>query len=198
MELIRQDPDPSAYLAACETVDHRHPLVAETASRLRERTGGRTDGEGGLVRYAEAAFDFVRDAVPHSFDSGDQRVAWRASDVLATRNGICYAKSHALAALLRHEGIPAALCYQKLNVVHGLIALKLPGRPWARQDPRGNKPGVDARFSLDGERLAFTPDPDAGEYDIPALYAVPPEPVLTALKRARDRARLERLLPERL
>ncbi|MFP8961390.1 transglutaminase domain-containing protein [Streptomyces nanhaiensis] len=198
MELIQQDPDPSAYLAACEAVDHRHPLVAETASRLRERTGGRTDGEGGLVRYAEAAFDFVRDTIPHSFDSGDRRVAWRASDVLATRNGICHAKAHALAALLRHEGIPAALCYQKLNVVHGLVALRLPGRPWARQDPRGNKPGVDARFSLDGERLAFTPDPDAGEYDIPELHAAPPEPVLTALKRAGDRAQLERLLPERL
>ncbi|MGY1452752.1 transglutaminase-like domain-containing protein [Streptomyces sp. SS8] len=198
MELIQQDPDPFAYLAACEAVDHRHPLVAETASRLRERTGGRTDGEGGLVRYAEAAFDFVRDTIPHSFDSGDQRVAWRASDVLATRNGICHAKAHALTALLRHEGIPAALCYQKLNVVHGLVALRLPGRPWARQDPRGNKPGVDARFSLDGERLAFTPDPDAGECDIPELHAAPPEPVLTALKRAGDRAQLERLLPERL
>ncbi|MFD1829706.1 transglutaminase family protein [Streptomyces desertarenae] len=201
MELIQQTPDTSAYLAADEAVDHRHPLVAGTASRLRALTGGRTgdtEDAAALVRYAEAAFDFVRDTVPHSFDSGDPRVAWRASDVLATRNGICHAKSHAPAALLRHEGIPTALCYQKLDVVHGLVAVRLPGRPWARQDPRGNKPGVDARFSLDGERLAFTPDRAAGEYDIPLLYAAPPEPVLTALRSARDRAHLELLLPRSL
>jgi transglutaminase-like putative cysteine protease len=125
-------------------------------------------------------------------------VAWRASDVLATRNGICYATSHAPTAPLRHEGIPAALCYRKPNVVHGLVALKLPGRPWIRQDPCGNGPGVDARFSPDGERLAFTPDPEAGEYDVPVLHAAPPEPVLAALRRAEDRAHLERLLPEEL
>jgi hypothetical protein len=41
MELIRRDPDPSAYLAADEAVDHRHPPVAETASRLWEPLGGR-------------------------------------------------------------------------------------------------------------------------------------------------------------
>ncbi|CAM5370161.1 hypothetical protein SHIRM173S_01475 [Streptomyces hirsutus] len=67
--------------------------------------------------------------------------------------GICYAKAHALAALLRAEDIPTALCYQDLGVVHGLVAVRFHGA-WHRQDPRGNKPGVDARFSLDGERRA--------------------------------------------
>ncbi|PJE99751.1 transglutaminase [Streptomyces carminius] len=189
MELTQQALELSAYLAADEAVDHRHPLVARTAARLRSSAGAEPES------YARAAYEFVRDAVPHSYDSGDPRVAWRASDVLATRNGICYAKSHALAALLRHAGIPAALCYQKLEVVHGLVAVKLPGRPWARQDPRGNRPGVDARFSLDGERLAYTPDPAAGQYDIPVLYAAPPAPVLDALRRSADRTELDRLLP---
>ncbi|MEV5083815.1 hypothetical protein AB0K74_35150, partial [Streptomyces sp. NPDC056159] len=91
----------------------------------------------------------------------------------------CQAKAHALAALLRAEDIPTALCYQRLthdegggHVVHGLVAVRFNGA-WRRQDPRGNKPGVDARFSLAGERLAFVPDPKSNELDYPVLYAEP-------------------------
>lgn len=107
MELIQRVPELSAYLAADEAIDHKHPLVRETVTELR---GGTTDAHA----YAAAAYAFVRDTIAHSADSGDMRVAWRASDVLATRNGICHAKSHALAALLRAAGIPTALCYQAL------------------------------------------------------------------------------------
>jgi hypothetical protein len=198
MRLIPETADPDRYLAADEAIDHDHPVVARIADRLRREAGGGAEDPSDPEAYARAAFAFVRDAIPHSFDSGDPRVAWRASDVLASRNGICYAKSHALAALLRRAGIPAALCYQVFDVIHGLVAVKLPGRSWARQDPRGNKPGVDARFSLDGERLAFTPDPARGEFDHPTLFATPPAPVRDALRAARDRAHLERLLPAEL
>ncbi|BFO19415.1 hypothetical protein SHKM778_58030 [Streptomyces sp. KM77-8] len=76
----------------------------------------------------------MRDTIPHSQDSGDLRVTWRASDVLEQRTGICYAKAHALAALLRAEDIPTALCYQNLGVVHGLIAVRF-NTAWHRQDP---------------------------------------------------------------
>jgi transglutaminase-like putative cysteine protease len=124
------------------------------------------------------------------------RVTWRASDVLEQRTGICYAKAHALTALLRAEGIPAGLCYQLLGEIHGLVALKLPGHDaWARQDPRGNKPGVDAQFSLTEERLAFVPDAGQGELDYPTLYATTPAPVLDCLRRATDRPHLWRTLP---
>lgn len=34
---------------------------------------------------------------------------------------------------------------------------------WLRVDARGNKEGVDAQFSLDGERLAFAVRPECGE-----------------------------------
>lgn len=122
---------------------------------------------------------------------------WRASDVLEQRTGICYAKAHALAALLRAEDIPTALCYQDLGVVHGLVAVRFHGA-WHRQDPRGNKPGVDARFSLDAERLAFTPDPGAGEKDHPVLYAAPHPAVLAALRAAPDSPHLWRTLPATL
>lgn len=199
MELIQQVPGTSAYLAADEAIDHGHPLVRETAAHLRSVTED-------AYTYAAAAFDFVRDSITHSADSGDMRVTWRASDVLATRNGICHAKSHALAALLRAEGIPAALCYQRLaddngdpGPVHGLIALRLPGRDrWDRQDPRGNRPGVDARFSLDEERLAWPVRPEFDEMDYPELYAAPHPLVLRGLRAAADRARLWRTLPAAL
>ncbi|MFE2475884.1 transglutaminase domain-containing protein [Streptomyces sp. NPDC059389] len=196
MQLIPQSPEIHAYLAADEVMDHGHPLVGETADALWTFAGD-------AYSYAKVAFEFVRDAIPHSADSGDPRVSWRASDVLRTRNGICYAKSHALVALLRARGIPAGLCYQRLTdddgsnpVVHGLIALRLPGAAdWARQDPRGNKPGVDARFSLDAERLAFPVRPELGEVDHPELYATPHPAVLGALRESADGPALRRNLP---
>ncbi|WP_371101236.1 transglutaminase domain-containing protein [Streptomyces sp. PU_AKi4] len=190
MQLIQENPDLSAYLAADEVIDHHHPLVRETAARLAA-------GVADSYEYARVAFEFVRDTIPHSQDSGDLRVTWRASDVLEQGTGICYAKAHALAALLRAEDIPTALCYQNLGVVHGLVAVRFRGA-WHRQDPRGNKPGVDARFSLDGERLAFDPDPASGETDHPVLYAAPHPVVLDALRAATDRPHLWRTLPAAL
>jgi transglutaminase-like putative cysteine protease len=196
MEPIQNTADLSAYLAADEVVDHHHPVVRETAARLAA-------GVADSYEYARAAYEFVRDAVPHSQDSGDLRVTWRASDVLALGTGICHAKSHALAALLRAEDIPTALCYQRLtddaggHLLHGLVAVRFHGA-WHRQDPRGNKQGVDARFSLDGERLAWIPDPAAGETDYPGLYAAPHPAVLAALRTAPDRPHLWRTLPSSL
>lgn len=192
MRLIQHHPDLSAYLAADEVIDHHHPRVRETAARLRT-------ADGDVYAYAKAAFDFVRDAIPHSADVDDPRVTWRASDVLAEETGICHAKAHALAALLRAGGIPTALCYQRFDVLHGLIAVRMPGRErWDRQDPRGNKPGVDARFSLDTERLAFTVRPESNEMDHPVLYDVPHPAVLSALRAARNRDQLIRTLPTTL
>ncbi|MFI0541300.1 transglutaminase family protein [Streptomyces sp. WSLK1-3] len=190
MELIQYTPDLSAYLAADEVIDHGHPTVRETAARLAAEAVDSYD-------YARLAFEYVRDTIPHSHDSGDLRVTWRASDVLEQGTGICYAKAHALTALLRAEDIPTALCYQRLDVVHGLVAVRFNGA-WHRQDPRGNKPGVDAEFSLDGERLAFTPAPESDETDYPVLYAEPHPAVLRVLKAAPDRQYLWRTLPAAL
>ncbi|MFD7993347.1 transglutaminase domain-containing protein [Streptomyces mexicanus] len=197
MELIQNTPDLSAYLASDDVIDHEHPVVRETAARLAQNV---TDS----YAYARSAYEFVRDTVPHSQDSGDPRVTWRASDVLRLRTGVCYAKAHALAALLRAEDIPTALCYQRLahddgtgHAVHGLVAVRFNGA-WHRQDPRGNKPGVDARFSLAGERLAWVPDPAAGEADYPELYTAPHPAVLHALRSAPDRPMLWRTLPTAL
>ncbi|WP_338681498.1 transglutaminase family protein [Streptomyces acidiscabies] len=197
MELIQNTPDLSAYLAADEVIDHHHPAVRQTAARLAADVPD-------SYAYAEAAFVYVRDGIPHSQDAQDPRVTWRASDVLQQRTGICYAKAHALAALLRAEDIPTALCYQLLrdddglgHAVHGLVAVRFNGA-WHRQDPRGNKAGVDAQFSLTGERLAWVPDAREGELEYQTLYAEPHPAVLRALQEATDRAHLWTTLPTAL
>ncbi|MDG9685487.1 transglutaminase family protein [Streptomyces sp. DH18] len=199
MELTQQYPDIGAYLAIDEAIDHEHPRVVEAATSLAH-------GVDTAYAYARAAFEFVRDTIAHSADSGDPRVTWRASEVLATRTGICHAKSITLVALLRARSIPAGLCYQRLAdddgtnpMVHGLVALRLPGTGrWARVDPRGNKPGVDAQFSLEEERLAWVAREEFNEVDYSVVYAAPPEVILHALRGARDRSELWQNLPERL
>lgn len=196
MEMTRAHPSLSAYTAESEAVDHGHPLVRSTAADLGAETSD-------AYTYAQAAYEHIRDRIAHSADIGEERVTWRASDVLARGHGICHAKSHALAALLRAASVPTALCYQRLTeddgtapVLHGLVAVLLPGRTrWDRQDARGNIPGIDARFSLDTERLAWTVRPELGEADCPVLFDEPHPAVLAALRAAPDRRTLWRTLP---
>jgi transglutaminase-like putative cysteine protease len=126
----------------------------------------------------------------HSFDASDPRVTLTANEVLEHRVGLCYAKSHLLAALLRAEGIPTGLCYQRLvhgegHVLHGLVAIYLDGT-WHRQDPRGNKEGVDAQFSLGAEKLAWNVDESLGEIDYPRIFTSPARCVIGTIRGATD------------
>lgn len=173
------------YLAASDCIDHEHPSIRAKAAALAE--GRETDAD-----VAEACFLFVRDAIRHSADFQQNPVTCAASDVLRHGTGFCYAKAHLLAALLRARGIPAGLCYQRLLLdqdrfpgrycLHGLVAVHLDGLGWYRCDPRGNKPGVDARFTPPTERLAFA-IAAPGEADLPGIHAEPLPEVVAALGR---------------
>ncbi|MET8631065.1 transglutaminase family protein [Kitasatospora sp. NPDC004669] len=171
MILQPETDDLAAYLAADQAIDHRHPELRRLAAELAT---------------PEAAFHHVRDQVAHSADAGAYSGAFRASEVLAARNAICHSKSHLLAALLRAQGVPAGLCYQRLEdgeggfVLHALNAVHLDGR-WSRLDARGNREGVDARYDLRTERLAWPVRPELGERDYPGIFATPPAPLLRAL-----------------
>ncbi len=195
MELIQQTPDLSAYLAADEAIDHHHPVVRETAARLAERAAD-------SYAYARAAYEFVRDTIPHSADSGDPRVTWRASDVIEQRTGICHAKAHALAALLRAEDIPTALCYQRL--LHQTAAMSCTvWSPCGSTAPgtgrtRAGTSRASSPLLPPWERLAWVPDKKSNEADYPVLYAVPHPVVLSALEAARDRPALWKTLPTAL
>lgn len=139
---------------------------------------------------AKRLYEWVRDEIPHSADAGHETVTCRASEVLRHRTGICYAKAHLLAALLRAVGVPCGLCYQVLRydssserlVVHGLngIYLESLGR-WVRVDARGNKASVEAQFCLDREHLAFPVDSALGEFTCRTVFARPLPSVVSCL-----------------
>ena len=123
-------------------------------------------------------------------------------------HGLCFAKSHLLAAILRCRGIPAGFCYQKLIldddtapvlIYHGLngVYLKSVGR-WIRLDARGNKPGVNAQFSLGTEQLAFPVRPEMGEEDGTVIYPAPDRMILASLTEHRTRSELWEDLPDEL
>jgi transglutaminase-like putative cysteine protease len=177
--------EPSTYLLEDEVVDVSHPAVRELSARLG---AGRADE----IAFARAAFTWVRDEIRHSWDAQDPRVTLTASETLREGVGLCYAKAHLLAAVLRGGGVPTGLCYQTLlgddgsgHVLHGLVAVHLRGG-WHRQDPRGNKPGIDARFSLGPERLAWPTRPELGEVDHPDVLAHPHPEVVARLRTATD------------
>lgn len=145
---------------------------------------------------ARLAFEFARDGIQHSFDTKSKAVTISAEDALARREGICFAKSHVLATLLRGMGIPAGFCYQRVlrkptvpesgHALHGLNAVYLEGHGWFRVDPRGNKPGVDSQFTIDHEQLAYPIRPELGEIDYPDVYTKPLPSVLKAMQETQD------------
>lgn len=193
---MRLEVDPtSTYLERDDAIETDAPQVIQLGAALR--ADHPDDGA-----FTRAAFEWVRDRITHSVDARDPRITVSATEVLRDGTGLCFAKSHLLAAVLRSQGIPAGLCYQRLrdehgHVLHGLVAVHLADN-WHRLDARGNKPGVDAQFRLGREQLAFRVDA-AGEMDYPRVYAQPAEVVLVALRGAEDALSLcEGGLPDRL
>jgi transglutaminase-like putative cysteine protease len=170
------------YLAASTYIDVDTPAIQAAARRLAE-------GAASELEVVRACFEFVRDEIRHSVDFELNPVTCKASDVLRHQTGYCYAKSHLLAALLRANGIPAGLCYQRLSVgdggapycLHGLNAVYLQDFGWHRIDARGNKPGVDARFDPPAERLAFAIR-ERDERMLPEIWAEPLPVVVDALE----------------
>lgn len=170
-----------AYLAPAMLVDSGAPEIAAFVERRL--------ADVDEIEAARRVFLYVRDEVAHSADIRGRRVTRSASDVLKFGEGICYPKSHLVAALLRKRGIPAALCYQRLTLfddepgsyaIHALNAVFL-GGAWHRIDARGNKEGVAAEFSLGEERLAFPVRPERDEVDYRVLYAEPHPAIVETL-----------------
>ncbi|HRJ51562.1 MAG TPA: transglutaminase family protein [Candidatus Thiothrix moscowensis] len=174
--------DLNAYRVSSPYIDWQHPEVLATATALAA-------GLESPPAIAQTCFEFVRDQIKHSWDYRLNPVTCKASDVLRFGTGFCYAKSHLLAALLRANGIPAGLCYQRLTItdeppfcLHGLNAVYLPEYGWYRLDARGNKRGVNAAFCPPLEKLAF-PILHPGEQDLPGIWAEPLPVVVDVLER---------------
>ena len=184
------------FLRSTDVIDWLHPDVSACARRLRG------DSNDPLV-IVRRCFEWVRDEIKHTADYQLKPVTCAASEVLHEGSGYCYAKSHLLAAVVRANGIPAGLCYQRLSLdghgapfcLHGLNAVHLAGIGWYRIDPRGNKPGIEAQFVPPAEQLAFRVN-TPGEADWSDVWADPHPVVVTALRAHSDADRLARALPD--
>ena len=189
------------YLKEDSVIDYENEIITQLADALYQEA----DGE---VEYIKKAYEFVRDNVSHSADINEDVLTCSASEVLKAGHGICFAKSHLLAALLRCKSIPTGFCYQKLIlddettpvlIYHGLNGVYINEyKKWIRLDARGNKEGVNAQFSLDEEYLAFPVRTEKGEEDGFTIYPNPDIKVLERLRNYKTRTELWNDLPTEL
>ena len=180
------------FLRSTRVVDWQDSRVLARAKLLaRDR--------GGQIEVARACFAWVRDEIPHTLDHELDPITCSASEVLAHGTGVCYAKSHLLAALLRANGIPCGFVYQRLPCddlgasfcLHGLNALWLPGVGWYRVDARGHRAELpQAQFEPPREVLPY------GDPLFPGIWAEPVGMVVRALETHRDRRALLANLPD--
>jgi transglutaminase-like putative cysteine protease len=108
LDLICESSNRNDYLIETDLINYSHPSIKAKADEISQNAANE-------VEFAHQAFEFVRDEVYHSWDIQSPRVTIRASDVLKYKEGICYAKSLLLCALLRNKGIPTGFCYQRLT-----------------------------------------------------------------------------------
>lgn len=186
MELIVESTELKDYLKEIDTVNFSHPLIKEIANDL-------FNNEQTEIEKVKNAFEYVRDKISHSWDIQSTKVTCKASEVLKDKEGICYAKSNLLAALLRSQGIPTGFCYQRLMIfdtpdkgysLHTLNGVFLRSiNRWIRLDARGNKPGVQAEFSINEEILAFPIQEKFDEKDYPIIYSEPNPKTMATLEK---------------
>lgn len=165
--------DLNKYLEESKTIDFKNYEILELSKEIFK--GIKND-----VEKIEKGFLYVRDKINHSGDINSSRVTKTASEVLKYKEGICYAKSMLLAALLRSQNIPVGFCYQKLTLkdtptsgycIHALNAVYIKNIDrWIRIDARGNTNGINAQFNLEKEELAFPIRQDYSEVDYPIIY----------------------------
>ncbi len=201
MIIVPYSDDFSKYLKNDIIIDYENEEIRKMSESLFENSGN------GL-EYIKTAYEYVRDNIFHSADINENEITCTASEVLKAGHGICFAKSHLLAALLRYRAIPTGFCYQKLIlddeiapilIYHGLNGVYIKEyKKWIRLDARGNKNGVNAQFSIDNEQLAFPIRPEKGEEDNFTVYPNPAAKILDKLKEYKTRAELWYDLPTEL
>lgn len=201
MQLTIETNDLNEYLVTSDLIDYEQQNIQAVAKNLAKNTNNKID-------LAKLAYEYVRDNISHSFDINSNVVTCEASNVLKHQEGICFAKSHLLAALLRCLSIPSGFCYQKLVLddadkslmtLHGLNAIYLESLDkWIRVDARGNKAGVKAEFNLEREVLAYSVRAEYQELDFTTVYSEPNQNVVAALRKSKTRNDLIDNLPDEL
>jgi len=201
MKLIQEQNDIKLYLESSSIINFENQSIIEISTLL----SGELNNEVDIIKKV---YHYVRDEIKHSADISGHIVTCTASEVLKQKQGLCIAKSHLLAAILRYLEIPTGFCYQRLyyNIgetkyvgLHGLNAVFLSAsKKWIRIDARGNKSSVNAEFSIDREQLAYTPQPIIGEVDYPTIFAEPNKAVINVLKKYTNTIDVMKNLPSKL
>lgn len=197
--VVKQMDSLEAYLQASEYIDFNHELIQTIATKFTQQNE---------VDKIKAVYEFVRDKINHSYDIHSSEVTRRASEVLLMQHGICYAKSHLLAALLRSMNVPSGICYQRLTLfdepkdgycIHALNTVYLREyNKWIRLDARGNKEGIHAQFSIEQEKLAFPIRTQFDEKNYMYNYAEPHPEIIQTLERYSDATEMYHGLPDKL
>ena len=201
MDIVLYSNTMDEYLKHDSVIDYNNEAITELADTLFNKANNELD-------FIKTAYEFVRDTISHSADVNEDIVTCIASEVLNAGHGICFAKSHLLAALLRCKSVPAGFCYQKLIlddetapvlIYHGLNGVYIKDyKKWIRLDARGNKTGVNAQFSIETEQLAFPIRPKMGEADSLIIYPDPDRKILEKLRQNKTRTELWENLPTEL
>ena len=201
MEIVPYINDIDQYLAVDEIIDYQQEDIKKLADKLHQNTKNE-------IEYIQKVYEYVRDNIAHSADIKEEKITCTASEVLREGHGICFAKSHLLAALLRCKSVPAGLCYQKMTfggeiapvlVYHGLNGVYVSEyKKWIRLDARGNQNGINAQFSIEAEKLAYPIHKEIGEIDDFVVYPRADISVIKKLKRNKTRSELWRDLPTEL
>lgn len=189
MKLQLETSSTEDYLVEEEVIDFNHPIIQGAVKQLYREAVDERD-------KIKRAYNYVRDEIKHSWDIQSTRVTQKASEVLNYKEGICYAKANLLAALLRAIGVPTGFCYQRLTLgdtpetgycIHALNAVYLSDfKHWIRLDARGNKEGIQARFSIGQEQLAFKVRDAYDEVDYPTIYKCPNLRTMETLSQYKD------------
>lgn len=189
------------YLQEIEgVIDFESPCIQKKINEIKSI-------EQSKEAQAELAFKVARDEINHSFDTKSKVITISAEDALEKKEGICFAKSHVLAALLRGLDIPTGFCYQRMMrqgtvesgyALHGLNAIYLDDYGWFRVDPRGNKEGIHSEFSIQEEKLAYRIRVELGEVDYPNVYVKPLDTVIKAMQESNNCGELFFNRPEAL
>lgn len=189
------------YLKEDAVIDYRNEAISHLADALFQKATNE-------LEFIKIAYEFVRDNISHSADINEDIITCTASEVLKAGHGICFAKSHLLASLLRCKSVPTGFCYQKIIlddetapvlVYHGLNGVYIKElKKWIRLDARGNMNGVNAQFSVESEQLAFPIRPEMGEIDSSVVYPEPDVKILENLRENKTRTELWNNLPTEL
>ena len=184
------------YLRSTAVVNWDTPKIKELAQSF---SSGNCHTE-----IARRCFLYVRDEISHSFDADVcSVVTCSASQTLKERTGICYAKTHLLAAVLRANSIPAGFGYQRIALddegtkfcLHGFNFVYLEEFGWYAIDPRGNREGISTDFDPPKIHLAF-PIRLPGEQTYETVFTEPLSCTVTSLQTAPSVAALRDALPD--